>query len=375
MNSPFSQDRIAAAQIMVVGCGALGNEVLKNLALMGAGHITVVDFDRVETGNLSRSVLFTREDALKGRFKVDVAAERLAVMNPGIEVRTIRGDIAFDVGLGLIRKMDVVIGCVDNRWARYCINRLCMRAGVPWVDGGISYLEGTVRVFAPGKNCYACQLGPEGLKDLARRMPCSGIIRRDEQAGKAPTSSLIASVTGAVQVQEALKLLHPELLEEGTLTSLCGRMFCYEGEHMTTRVVELAAYDDDCPVHDRWEPVGNTAVTAETTVGQALEVLAHELGARKVTIHLSGDCFVDRVIRKEGNASLEVMLPGRAVAEKLGQDPAWRGIPFSALYQHEYREIDENFPYKSLTLGQLGIPEKDVLSISTPSGEAYMEMK
>lgn len=375
MNSPFRADRISAAKIMVVGCGALGNEVLKNLALMGAGHVTLVDFDRVEAGNLSRSILFRKEDALKGRFKVDVAAERLAEINPLLEVKTIRGDVAFDVGLGLIRKMDVVIGCVDNRWARYCINRLCMRAGVPWVDGGISYLEGTVRVFAPGKNCYACQLGPEGLKDLARRMPCSGIIRRDEEAGKAPTSSLIASVTGAVQVQEALKLLHPELLAEGRLTSLCGRMFCFEGEHMTTRVVELAAWDDDCPVHERWEPVRETAVTAEMPVGQALEVLQEELGEKKVTIHLSGDCFVDRVIRKEDDASLEVMLPGRAVAERLGQEPQWRGLPFSALYQHEYREIDEIFPHKSLTMRQLGIPAKEVLHVSTPSGEAYMEMK
>ena len=374
MNSPFSADRIAAANIMVVGCGALGNEVLKNLALMGAGHIWAVDFDRVETGNLSRSVLFRKKDALEGRFKVEVAAERLKEMNSAMEVTPVRGDIAFDVGLGLIRKMDVVIGCVDNRWARYCINRLCMRAGVPWVDGGISYLEGTVRVFVPGKNCYACQLGPEGLKDLARRMPCSGIIRRDEQAGKAPTSSLIASVTGAVQVQEALKLLHPELLESGELTSLCGRMFCFEGEHMTTKVVSLAAYDDDCPVHDRWEPVRPTEVTAETTVQEALEVLKKELGASKITIH-PGDCFVDRVIKKDGDASLEVMLPGRHVAEKLGMDPEWRGIPFSGLYQHEYREIDESFPYRSLTLGQLGIPEKEVLLVSTGSGEEYIEMK
>jgi adenylyltransferase/sulfurtransferase len=82
-----------------------------------------------------------------------------------------------------------------------------MRAGIPWVDGGIDGLEGTVRVFAPGKNCYACNLGPEGLKDLARRMPCSGIIRRQEQAGSAPTTSIIASIIGAIEVQEGLKMI------------------------------------------------------------------------------------------------------------------------------------------------------------------------
>ena len=121
MNSLFQQDKIAAARIMVVGCGALGNEVLKNLALMGAENLVVVDFDRVEQGNLSRSVLFEKADADASRYKVDVVAERLRNMNPRMQVSTVRGDVAYDVGLGLVRSMDVVIGCVDNRWARYCI--------------------------------------------------------------------------------------------------------------------------------------------------------------------------------------------------------------------------------------------------------------
>ena len=375
MTSPFRQDRIAASRIMVVGCGALGNEVLKNLALMGAGHLTLVDFDRVEVGNLNRSVLFSKGDAAAGRYKTDAAAERLKMMNPALEVKTIRGDVSFDVGLGLVREMDVVIGCVDNRWARYCINRLCMRAGVPWVDGGIDMLEGTVRVFVPGENCYACNLGPEGLKDMARRMPCSGVIRRDEQAGKAPTSSVIASVIGAVQVQEALKLMHPEALEDGRLTSLCGKMFYYEGEQLSTRLVDFKGYDADCPVHERWEPVRKSAVDAGMTVEKALACLRGELQEERVGIQLTGDCFVDEVLRREGKERLEVMLPGRAVAARLEREPEWRGISFSALYQHEWREIDGTFPYPGLTLAQLGIPERDILYVTAASGDYYMEMR
>ena len=86
-NSLFIQERISTANFLVVGCGALGNEVLKNLALMGAGHLTLVDFDRVEQGNLSRSVLFAKEDV--GHYKVDVAARKLREMNPALEVKTI----------------------------------------------------------------------------------------------------------------------------------------------------------------------------------------------------------------------------------------------------------------------------------------------
>ena len=373
--NPFIQDRIAAARIMVVGCGALGNEVLKNLALMGAEHLTLVDFDRVEQGNLSRSVLFSKGDADAGRWKVDAAAERLRAINPAMEVKTIRGDVAYDVGLGLFRRTDVVIGCVDNRWARYCINRFCLRAGVPWVDGGISALEGTVRVFVPGENCYACNLGPEGLQDLARRQPCSGAIRRDEAAGKAPTTSVIASVIGAVQVQEALKLLHPEALADGSLTSLCGKMFYYEGERLSTKLVDFKAWDADCPVHERWEPVRKSAVRREMAVAEALACLRGELQADRVTVHLTGDCFVDRVLQREGTGRLDVMLPGRAVADRLEQDPAWQGIPLSALYQHEWRQIDGAFPYPGLTLSQLGIPARDVLYVTADTGDYYLEMQ
>ena len=94
MNNYFEQQRVSAAHVMVVGCGALGNEVLKNLVLLGVGHIVAIDFDKVEIGNLSRSVLFSKSDADAHRMKVDVIAERLKAMNPAVEVKTICGDVA-----------------------------------------------------------------------------------------------------------------------------------------------------------------------------------------------------------------------------------------------------------------------------------------
>lgn len=375
MNNSLRQDRVSAARVMVVGCGALGNEVLKNLVLMGVEHIVVVDFDVVEMGNLSRSILFTKADAEARRLKVEVVAERLKAMNPAVEVQTICGDIAFDVGLGLLRQMNVVIGCVDSRWARFCINRLCMRAAIPWVDGGIDGLEGTARVFMPGKNCYACNLGPEGLKDLARRMPCSGIIRRQEQAGSVPTTSIVASVIGAVQVQEALKLIHREALISGELTSLCGKMLYYDGEHMNLRLADFRGYDDDCAEHERWEPIDHTEVTLTTTVAEALPLLAHELGDDDVTLCLTGDCYVDYVVRKDNDARTVVMCPGRKVEEVVAQSPELEDVLLSGLYQHEYRQIDTSFPYPGLTLAALGIPAADVLHVKTSKGDYYLEMK
>lgn len=372
--SVFSQDRLREARIVVAGCGALGNEVLKNLALAGAGHITIVDFDEVEPSNLNRSVLFRREDAAGGRLKVDAAAGRLKELNPDICITTVCGDVAYDVGLGVFREADVVIGCVDSRWARYCINRLCMRAGTPWVDGGIDGLEGTARVFVPGRNCYACNLGPQGLDELRRRVSCAGVIRRQEEAGHVPTTGVAASVIGAVQVQEAMKLLHPDALEDGSLGSLAGRIFYYDGRHLTTRTAEFEAYDDDCPVHERWEPVGKIGLDIESTVEAALEGLAVATGTRDVAFWLHDDCFVDVVGEKDGDLSWDVMLPGRKVASFVEAHPEMRSYPYSALWQNEFSSVDAAFPYRTMTLGELGIPPRDVLKVRAAGRTMYFEI-
>lgn len=374
----FRQDRVEQAQVMVVGCGALGNEVLKNLALFGIGHLTLVDFDRVEASNLSRSVLFRREDAAAGRYKVDAAAERLHEFNPDLDVRTIRGDIAYDVGLGLIRQMDVIIGCVDSRWARYCINRLALRAGKPWVDGGIDSLEGTARVFIPGQNCYACNLGPEGLREMHRRQSCANTIRINEAAGRVPTTPVIASIIGAVQVQEAMKLIHndgmsaPKPLNDANdeLTSLCGKMFYYEGQHLSTKLVDFRAWDDDCPVHEQWTPVTPSPLHTGMTVSQALDALRTMLHTEAIRISLTNDCFVDKLIRKDDNSEINIMMPKHRVS---GDRLAVSGERIDDYYVNEFHELDATFPYQDMTLAQLGIPPEDILLVHTDNKDYYIE--
>ena len=375
MGKCFDQQRVFAARIMVVGCGALGNEVLKNLVLLGVEHIVVVDFDVVEAGNLSRSILFSKSDSDQHRLKVEVVAERLRTINPAVEIVTVCGDIAYDVGLGLLRRQDVVIGCVDSRWARYCINRLCMRAGIPWVDGGIGELEGTSRVFVPGKNCYACNLGPKGLEELAKRMPCAGVIRRHEEIGEMPTTSIVASVIGAVQVQEALKLIHGDMLAKGEHTSLCGKMFYYDGQHLTTKLVDFQAYDDDCAVHDQWQPIRPSSITSDMTISEVLVTIEKELKVKDACICLENDCFVDYVVDRSTDHRVFVMSPGHLVEKCIDDNLLLAGVPYGSLYQHEFREIDSNFPYMDSTLSQLGIPAWDVLHVVAEGSEYYMEMK
>ena len=371
----FKQTKVEKARVMVVGCGALGNEVLKNLVLFGVEHIVAIDFDTVEASNLTRSVFFSREDARSHRYKVDAVAERLRQMNPKAEVITIKGDIAHQVGLGLIKKMDVVISCVDNRYARYCINRLCMRVGTPWVDGGIDGLEGTARVFAPGKNCYACNLGPEGLKELMRRMPCSAIIHKNEEAGRVPTTPVIASIIAAVEVQEAMKLIHKEETEKGELTSLCGKMFYYEGQHLTSKLANFQAYDEDCPVHEQWSPVCHTPLTATMTVSQALTALSSALHMENPRICLRDFSFVDYITDRSTEEDTRIMLPSYLVADFMERDEQLRHVSTNRFYQHETSVIDATFPYPELTLGEIGIPANDLFIVTSEDREMYVAMK
>src|SRR5262252_9438661 len=83
----WDQEKLGAAKVLVVGAGALGNEILKNLALLGIARIVVADLDSIETSNLARSVLYRAADV--GRRKADVAAEAVRNIFPQARVQPI----------------------------------------------------------------------------------------------------------------------------------------------------------------------------------------------------------------------------------------------------------------------------------------------
>lgn len=373
----FEADVVKNAKVMVVGCGALGNEVLKNLVLFGVEHIVIVDFDVIEESNLCRSILFRKSDAEHHYFKTDVAAKRLQKINPAVRIHTIHGDISYHVGLGLFREMDVIISCLDNQYARYTLCRSTFRMGVPWVDGGIDGLEGTARVFRQGENCYACNLGEKGIREMSRRMSCSSVVRQNQESGRAPTTPVVASIIAAVQVQEAMKLIHKEALEEGRFTSLCGKMFYWEGEHLSSKIVEFKAYDDTCPLHEKWDDVVCADLSSDMTVGEALNVLTSVTGSEVVRILLGHKSFVEYIQSKDDQYKVEVLRPNYEVPLFIEQRKILDHVPYgamSAMYQLEHKVIDKDFRFKHLTLKSIGIPAWDIIEVDTSSGIKHIEL-
>jgi len=205
----WNQDTVRSARALVVGTGAVGNEVAKNLAMMGVAAIVVVDRDIVEIANLTRSIFFKTSD--HGKPKATVIAERIREFNPDVEVFPLNGELDQMVGLGLVRRMNLIFSCVDNRLARRSLNRLCEKTERPWVDGAMEDLFGQVSVYDPKSGiCYECGLSESDLQMMSQVTSCRAIAFRHIASGKVPTTSTLGSILGAVEVQEALKLHHDE---------------------------------------------------------------------------------------------------------------------------------------------------------------------
>jgi len=243
----WRQEKLQAAKILVVGAGALGNEVVKNLALLGLGTTYLIDLDDVELSNLSRSVLFREQDG--GQPKAAVAARRALELNPEITIFPLHGDVITDVGLGLFAQVDLVIGCLDNREARLWVNRQCWKVGTPWIDAGIQEIQGVVKVFVPPDSaCYECAMTKRDYELLNFRYSCPLLTRDQITSGKVPTAPTIASMMAALQVQEALKLLHGMPVAAGSALVYNG----ISNQLYSTRL----PFRDDCLSHETYpEPI------------------------------------------------------------------------------------------------------------------------
>ncbi len=205
----WDQDILERSNILVIGAGTLGNEVCKNLALLGIGNITIIDNDVVELGNLSRSVLMREEDVTTPpQYKSDVVAKRMRELYSKINVTPIVADVVRQYGNCNYKKFGLVLMTVDNLEARIYINRYCHLWRVPLIDGGLDGLLCNVQVIMPPESaCYECSLSNSDYKRLSRKYSCGGLMKNapDRKIPMVITSSAIAA---GLMTQEAIKILH-----------------------------------------------------------------------------------------------------------------------------------------------------------------------
>ncbi len=374
----FKKEKVNNARVLVAGAGALGNEVIKDLTLFGVGHIFVVDFDRIELSNLTRSVLFREEDAYAHRFKADVAAERAMEINPQIKVTPIVGNLFSDVGLALYQSVDVIIGCLDSRLARYQLNRMAMRANKTWIDGSIENLTGVVKVYTPGISCYECGLSREEFNIIMLRTGCADVVRSQTSQGRVATTPISASIVGAVQAQEAMKVIHLDAYKDEKLpfTTLQGKMWRYEGLTNMTNLYKFSSWKKGCPAHDRWHPVIHAdSMTAGMTVTDAIAELKRVCSADVVEINLMNNKFIEAVISDNPEKEFKVMIPESRLDEVISSDPEMRRLSYKTVFHKKfYENIDSDFPFMNLKLSEVGIPYYDIIKVSTDKGEHFVEL-
>jgi adenylyltransferase/sulfurtransferase len=351
----WRHERLTAAKVLVVGAGALGNEVLKNLALLGVGHIYVIDFDTIESANLNRSVLFRESDA--GRSKAEQAAAAVKALNPGVRVRAVNGNVLVDLGLGVVEAMDVVIGCLDNREARLGINRLCWKAGRPWVDGAIQEISGVVKVFVPPDSaCYECGMTERDYQLINLRYSCPLLKREDIAQGKVPTAPTISSMIAGLQAQEALKLLHGLPVKPGSAMVWNG-----ESNNFYTTSYQRK---DGCLSHESYGAI----VAAPVGASDPVEALFEATGGTR--LHLDRDLLVS-VECPSCRVKREIFRPVVVVPMKEGTCGSCGAVMKTEIVH----QVERGGPLARRSLREVGVPPFDVVKVETGTSGLYIRLE
>ena len=221
------QRRLKRARVLVVGAGGLGSPIAMYLAAAGIGHLGIVDSDRVDRSNLQRQILHGTSDI--GRRKTDSAADRLAEINPTVEVTRFDETLTSANALEILAEYDIIIDGTDNFPTRYLVNDACVILGKPNVYGSIIRFEGQASVFGhEGGPCYRC---------LFREPPAPGLVPNCAEGG---VFGVVPGIVGSIQATEAIKLAL------GSSDTLSGRLLLIDVMRMRFRTIQIPR-DPACP--------------------------------------------------------------------------------------------------------------------------------
>ncbi len=208
----WDQARINNSTVMVIGAGAIGNELVKNLVLIGIGKIILIDYDFINTSNLNRCVLFNIKDTKQEVYKVDAIKEACTILNPNTEIISIKKKLE-DIEKTLYTRSDVICSCVDNIESRLEANNYAYYYNIPFVDAGIDEFFGSLQsVYSEVKEaaCFQCNITDLDLDIMWKKYSCTG-QEIDNENGE--TFGIIASIIsttsiiGGLQSHQVLKFL------------------------------------------------------------------------------------------------------------------------------------------------------------------------
>ena len=222
------QLKLKQARVLCIGTGGLGSPLALYLAAAGVGTLGIVDFDIVDMTNLQRQVIHGTGDV--GRKKLDSAADRIASINPNVDVRKFETRLTSANALQLFRDFDIVVDGTDNFPTRYLVNDACVLTGKPNVYGSIFRFEGQASVFATQNGpCYRC-LYPEP--------PPPGLVPSCAEGG---VLGILPGLVGLIQATETIKLIL------GSGEPLIGRLLLVDALAMRFRELKLRK-NPECPV-------------------------------------------------------------------------------------------------------------------------------
>ncbi len=366
----WDNNLLKKAKVGVIGVGALGNEVVKNLALMGVGNIFLADFDEVQISNLSRSILFRREDA--GKRKVDVASTAIKKINPEIKISKFHGNIRNKLGLGVYKQLDVIVSCVDSRAARVAINKACAKVGVPWVDGAMTSLYGWARTFwSKNGPCYECTLFDEDYKLLEERKPCQGFESDKIIESRIPTTPTTTSVIGGVLAQEVLKVISANKVNSTELVIKDfkpGNLFVFDGHKYEAYWLSFPK-KENCYGHEEYSKINKlpNASSSEITLNEFFEIIKGIIPGKEYLVQSDylfirqlycPICGKTEIMNKPQNEiSFEEVL---CCGEERRSEPVFM-----------YSETDSEC---SMILQDLGIPDFHILHVLVDEADYFFEL-
>lgn len=162
--------RLQRAHVAVIGLGAVGSYAAEALARAGIGRLRLVDFDEIRTSNINRQLYALHSTV--GQFKVDVARQRIADINPACQIEALRAFVHIDTMQSVVAgPPDVVIDAIDSFTPKLELISALAQRQIPFISsmGAALRTDPTCIRLGPIREIHHCPLAAKIRKKLRRR--------------------------------------------------------------------------------------------------------------------------------------------------------------------------------------------------------------